>query len=51
MAFACVLIVKIVDGQFESERMLFAMQAPEPSWSKILAAILGVLGFVLSCYN
>lgn len=31
--------------------MLFAMQAPEPSWSKILAAILGVLGFVLSCYN
>ncbi|WP_158748302.1 hypothetical protein [Acidobacterium sp. S8] len=31
--------------------MLVAMQATDPSWSKILTAVLGVLGFVLSCYN
>jgi hypothetical protein len=31
--------------------MLARMQGTEASWSKILAAILGVLGFILSCYN
>jgi len=31
--------------------MLTGMQETEASWSKILTAVLGVLGFVISCYN
>ena len=31
--------------------MLFAMQDTGQDWSKILTALLAVLGFILSCYN
>jgi hypothetical protein len=35
----------------KSGSMLARMQETEASWSKILTAILGVLGFLISCYN